>query len=132
MLSTRAERETFRTMGDRGQRILVLAARQPEFVSLLEDAGYEVDTRTRPLGDDNVDADVAVVFRGRLLGRNQAALLERRGVPVIEVMTVEPPGVSTESWLRLSNRIPKPDLVQVVHALAAWSRNRVGTATAAA
>jgi hypothetical protein len=132
MLSTRAERETFRTMGARGQRILVLAARQPEFVSLLEDAGYEVDTRTRPLGDDNVDADVAVVFRGRLLGRNQAALLERRGVPVIEVMTVEPPGVSTESWLRLSNRIPKPDLVQVVHALAAWSRNRVGTATAAA
>jgi hypothetical protein len=132
MLSTRAERETFRTMGARGQRILVLAARQPEFVSLLEDAGYEVDTRTRPLEDDNVDADVAVVFRGRLLGRNQAALLERRGVPVIEVMTVEPPGVSTESWLRLSNRIPKPDLVQVVHALAAWSRNRVGTATAAA
>jgi hypothetical protein len=132
MLSTRAERETFRTMGARGQRILVLAARQPEFVSLLEDAGYEVDTRTRPLEDDNVDADLAVVFRGRLLGRNQAALLERRGVPVIEVMTVEPPGVSTESWLRLSNRIPKPDLVQVVHALAAWSRNRVGTATAAA
>ena len=132
MLSTRAERETFRTMGAGGQRILVLAARQPEFVSLLEDAGYEVHTRTRPLEDDNVAADVAVVFRGRLLGRNQAALLERRGVPVIEVMTVEPPGVSTESWLRLSNRIPKPDLVQVVHALAAWSRNRVGTATAAA
>jgi hypothetical protein len=119
-------------MGARGQRILVLAARQPEFVSLLEEAGYEVVARTRPLGDENVDADVAVVFRGRLLGRNQAASLERRGVPVIEVMTVEPPGVSTESWLRLSNRIPKPDLVQVVHALAAWSRNRVGTATAAA
>jgi hypothetical protein len=132
MLSTRASRETFRAMGARGQRILVLAARQPEFVSLLEEAGYEVVARTRPLGDENVDADVAVVFRGRLLGRNQAASLERRGVPVIEVMTVEPPGVSTESWLRLSNRIPKPDLVQVVHALAAWSRNRVGTATAAA
>jgi hypothetical protein len=132
MLSTRTERETFRMMRARGQRILVLAARQPEFVSLLEDAGYEVDTRTRPLGDENIDADVAVVFRGRVLGRNQAALLERRGVPVIEVMTVEPPGVSTESWLRLSNRIPKPDLVQVVHALAAWSRNRDRTATAAA
>jgi hypothetical protein len=119
-------------MGTRGQRILVLAARQPEFVSLLELAGYEVDARTRPLGDEEIEADVAVVFRGRLLGRNQAALLERRGVPVIEVMTVEPPSVSTDSWLRLSNRIPKHDLVQVVHAVAAWSRSRVGTATAAA
>ena len=113
-------------MGTGGQRILVLAARQPEFVSLLELAGYEVDARTRPLGDEQVEADVAVVFRGRLLGRNQAALLERRGVPVIEVLTVEPPGASTADWVRLSNRIPKPDLVQVVHAVAAWSRNRVG------
>jgi hypothetical protein len=113
-------------MGTGGQRILVLAARQPEFVSLLELAGYEVDARTRPLGDEQVEADVAVVFRGRLLGRNQAALLERRGVPVIEVLTVEPPGASTADWVRLSNRIPKPDLVQVVHAVAAWSRHRVG------
>jgi hypothetical protein len=115
-----------------GQRILVLAARQPEFISLLELAGYEVDARTRPLGDEPVEADLAVVFRGRLLGRNQAAQLERRGIPVIEVMTVEPPSASTESWLRLSNRIPKPDLVQVVHAVAAWSRHRVGATSAAA
>jgi hypothetical protein len=113
-------------MRSRGQRILVLAARQPEFVLLLERAGYEVDTRTRPLGDEEVEADVAVVFRGRLLGRNQATLLERRGVPVIEVMTVEPPGTSTAARVRLSNRIPKPDLVQIVHAVAAWSRSRVG------
>jgi hypothetical protein len=119
-------------MRPRGQQILVLAARQPEFVALLEDAGYVVDARTRPLGDEQVEADVAVVFRGRLLGRKQAALLEGRGIPVIEVMTVEPPGISTESWLRLSNRIPKPDLVQVVHAVADRSRQRVGTATAAA
>jgi hypothetical protein len=115
------------------QHILVLAARQPEFVALLEDAGYRVDARTRPLGaDEEVVADLAVVFRGRLLGRKQARMLDQRGIPVIEVMTVEPPGTSTETWLRLSNRIPKPDLVQVVHAVAAWSQSRVGAATAAA
>lgn len=109
----------------------MLAARQPEFVSLLENAGYVVDARTHPLGDDRVEADLAVVFRGRLLGRRQAVLLEERGIPVIEVMTVEPPGASTESRLRVSNRISKPDLVQVVHAVAAWSRH-VGAANAAA
>jgi hypothetical protein len=119
-------------MGTGGQRVLVLAARQPEFISLLELAGYEVEARTRPVGDEPVDADVAVVFRGRLLGRNQAAQLAQRGVPVIEVMTVEPPSASTDSWLRLSNRIPKPDLVQVVHAVAARSRRRVGATTTAA
>lgn len=108
-------------MGVEGKRVLVLAARQPEFVSLLELAGYEVETRTRPLeAAGDVDADVAVVFRGRLLGRNQAALLSRAGVPVIEVLTVDPPSASTERWVRLSNRISKPDLVQIVHAVVAW------------
>lgn len=108
-------------MGVEGKRALVLAARQPEFVSLLELAGFEVDARTRPLEDaGEVDVDVAVVFRGRLLGRNQAALLSGAGVPVIEVLTVEPPSPSTECWVRLSNRVPKSDLVQVVHAVVAW------------
>jgi hypothetical protein len=63
-------------MGVNGQkRILLLAARQPEVSALLEDAGFEVDTRRGPLGGDIPDADVAVVFRGRLIGRNQAAIL---------------------------------------------------------
>ena len=120
-------------MGVEGKRALVLAARQPEFVSLLELAGFEVDARTRPLEDaGEVDVDVAVVFRGRLLGRNQAALLSGAGVPVIEVLTVEPPSPSTECWVRLSNRIPKSDLVQVVHAVASWARSRVGAAAPAA
>ena len=30
-------------------RVLLLAARQPELAELLEDAGYEVELRTRPL-----------------------------------------------------------------------------------
>ena len=119
-------------MGSNGQRVLVLAARQPEFTALLEDAGYEVDARTRPLEDAEVEADVVVVFRGRLIGRNQAVMLAKRGVPVVEVLTVEPPGASREDWVRLSNRIPKSDLVQVVHALAAWARTRVGAAAPAA
>jgi hypothetical protein len=100
-------------------RVLILAARQPAFSELLEDAGYEVEVRTRPLGDpDEPRADLAVVFRGRLIGRGQAASLAERGIPVIEVMNVEPPSASTASWIRVSNRITKPDLVQVVHALA--------------
>jgi len=119
-------------MGLPGQRVLVLAARQPEFVSLLESAGYEVDVRTRPLQNGDVEADVAVVFRGRLLGRNQASVLARRGVPVIEVLTVEPTAASTEGWVRLSNRVPKSDLVQVVHAVASWARRRVSASTVAA
>jgi hypothetical protein len=115
-----------------GQRVLVLAARQPEFTSLLEDAGYEVDVRSRPLDEADVEADVAVVFRGRLIGRKQAATLTERGIPVVEVLTAEPPGASRADWVRLSNRVPKSDLVQVVHALAAWSRSRVGAAAPAA
>jgi hypothetical protein len=103
-------------------RILVLAARQPAFSELLEDAGFEVELQTRPLRDPAaVDADIAVVFRGRLIGRAQAATLSDRGIPVIEVMNVEPPSTSTAGWIRLSNRITKTDLVQVVHALADWA-----------
>lgn len=119
-------------MGSHDQRVLVLAARQPEFVALLEDAGYEVEVRTRPLDDADVEADVVVVFRGRLIGRSQAVTLTERGIPVVEVLTVDPPGASREDWVRISNRIPKSDLVQVVHAVAAWARTRVGAAAPAA
>jgi hypothetical protein len=119
-------------MGSSGQRVLVLAARQPEFVSLLVDAGYDVDARTQPLYDEAVETDVAVVFRGRLIGRNQAVILSERGIPVVEVLTVEPPGTSNADWVRLSNRVPKTDLVQVVHALAARGRTDVGAAASAA
>jgi hypothetical protein len=105
--------------------VLVLAARQPEFAELLEDSGFEVKLRTRPLdGFETVDADLAVVFRGRLIGRNQASALAERGIPVVEVLTVEPPSPSTAGWIRLSNRIAKSDLAQVVLALADWSRTR--------
>ncbi|HEX2045749.1 MAG TPA: hypothetical protein VHF23_08995 [Gaiellaceae bacterium] len=119
-------------MGSDAQRILVLAARQPEFAALLENAGYDVDVRSRPVTGENVDADVAVVFRGRLIGRQQAATLTGRGIPVVEVLTVEPPGASRADWVRLSNRVPKSDLVQVVHAVASWARSRVGAAASAA
>ncbi len=51
-------------------RALVLAARQPEFSSLLESAGFQVEIRTCPLAEV-VDADVAVVFRGRLISRRR-------------------------------------------------------------
>jgi hypothetical protein len=113
-------------MGSNGQRVLLLAARQPDFTELLEHAGFDVRARTRPLADDEpVDADVAVVFRGRMIGRNQAVTLSRRGIPVIEVLTVEPPSASTAGWIRLSNRIAKSDLVQVVQAVADWARHRV-------
>jgi hypothetical protein len=37
---------------------------------------------------------------------------------------VEPPSISTSDWIRVSNRVAKPDLAQIVHALAAWSRER--------
>ena len=106
--------------------VLVLAARQPAFSELLEDAGFDVDVRTRPLEDpEEVDADLAVVFRGRLIGRAQAAALADRGIPVIEVMNVEPPSSSTAAWIRVSNRITKSDLVQIVHALADWATARL-------
>lgn len=107
------------------RRVLLVAARQIELTSLLEHEGFEVDVHTRPLDrDEEVSADVALVFRGRLIGRQQAATLSSRGIPVIEVMTVEPPSSSTAGWIRLSNRIGKADLVQVVHAVADWSRLR--------
>ena len=112
-------------MATTGRRVLVLAARQPDFAALLEEDGFEVDLRTRPLEDLNgTDADVAVVFRGRLIGRNQASALVARGIPVVEVLTVEPPSPSTASWVRLSNRVGKSDLAQVVHAVADWSADR--------
>src|SRR5919204_5127610 len=98
-------------------RALVIAARQPEFSSLLEASGFDVEVRTRPL-DGEVDADVAVVFRGRLIGRNQAAALASAGVPVVEVFTATPTARSSGSWIRVSNRVTKSDLVQIVHALA--------------
>ena len=108
-------------------RALVLAARQPEFSSLLEAAGYDVEVRTRPLGDDGeLKADVAVVFRGRLIGRNQAATLAQHGIPVVEVLTATPTTPSTSRWVRVSNRIAKSDLVQIVHALADAGRVAVG------
>jgi hypothetical protein len=100
-------------------KALVLAARQPEFSELLEQAGFDVELRTRPLnGEEEIDADVAVVFRGRLIGRTQAGTLSAAGIPVVEVLTAPPTGTSTAKWVKLSNRIPKPDLVQVVHSLA--------------
>jgi hypothetical protein len=102
-----------------------MAARQPAFSELLEEAGFDVDVRTRPLGDGvEPTPDVAVVFRGRLIGRTQAARLAESGVPVVEVLTVDPPGRSTGRWVRLSNRIGKADLVQVVQAVADWSSAR--------
>ena len=100
-------------------KALVLAARQPEFTSLLEAAGYEVEVRTRPLTQDGpLQADVAVVFRGRLIGRNQAATLAQHGIPVVEVLTATPTTPSTARWVKVSNRMAKSDLVQIVHALA--------------
>jgi hypothetical protein len=99
-------------------RALVIAARQPEFSRLLEEAGFDVELRTRPLERRSVRADVAVVFRGRLIGRGQAAQLAKDGIPVVEILTSPPTSPSTRTWVKLSNRIAKPDLVQVVHALA--------------
>ncbi len=112
-------------MATNGRKVLVIAARQPEFAALLEEDGFEVELRTRPLDDvDDAAADVVVVFRGRLIGRGQAPALAARGIPVVEVLTVEPPGTSSASWVRLSNRIGKSDLAQVVHAVADWARSR--------
>jgi hypothetical protein len=100
-------------------RALVIAARQPEFIALLEESGFEVEVQTRPLDGRMPTADVAVVFRGRLIGRAQAAQLAEAGIPVIEVLTSPPTSPSTRTWVKLSNRIAKPDLVQVVLAMAA-------------
>ena len=109
-------------------KVLILAARQSDFVALLEEDGFEVELRTRPLEDTGeIDADVAVVFRGRLIGRNQAASLSAAGIPVVEVLTVDPPGTSNATWVRVSNRVQKPDLVQIVHAVADWARIKSAT-----
>jgi hypothetical protein len=106
------------------RRVLVLAARQPALVSELEAAGFAVEPRTRPLADgERISADLAIIFRGRLIGRNQALLLSKRGVPVIEVHTAEPQTPSTAGWIRLSNRVPKSDLVQLARAVADGSEN---------
>jgi hypothetical protein len=113
-------------MASNGRKVLVIAARQPDFAALLAEDGFEVDVRNRPLENpEDVDADVAVVFRGRLIGRNQASGLAERGIPVVEVLTVEPPGSSTAHWVRLSNRITKSDLAQIVHAVADSAREPV-------
>ncbi|MBA2536938.1 MAG: hypothetical protein H0V20_05820 [Actinobacteria bacterium] len=112
-------------MGTESGKVLVIAARQTDFAELLEDAGFDVGLRTRPLQDvDGTEADLAVVFRGRLIGRNQAAALADQGIPVIEILTVEPPSRSTADWIRLSNRITKSDLVQIVQAMADGVRER--------
>jgi hypothetical protein len=103
-------------------RALLVAARQPDFSSLLEQAGYEVVVQTRPLDGEPIEADVAVVFRGRLIGRNQAAMVAAAGVPVVEVFTATPTTRSTAGWIRVSNRVSKSDLVQIVHALADGQR----------
>jgi hypothetical protein len=111
-------------------KVLVVAARQPALVELLEEAGFAVDARTRPVQQrEAVDADVAVVFRGRLIGRAQASSLAEQGIRVIEILTVDPPSPSTSGWLRLSNRITKSDLVQIIRAVAHWTRE--GAAVAA-
>jgi hypothetical protein len=111
----------------------VLAARQPGFSELLEHAGFDVEMRTQPLsGSEQVAADVAVVFRGRLIGRNQAPALVERAIPVIEVLTAEPQSASTAAWIRLSNRMTKPDLAQVVRAVADWAQMRPRATEAAA
>jgi hypothetical protein len=107
--------------GNASARILLLAARQPDLRGLLEEAGFAVDAQRKPPKEGLPDADLALVFRGRLIGRNQAAILHERGIPVVEVLTSEPTSSSTAGWLRLSNRISKPDLVQVVRAVADWA-----------
>lgn len=104
-----------------GRKVLLLAARQPDLRGLLEEAGFTVEAERQPPKDGLPDADLAVVFRGRLIGRNQAASLHERGIPVVEVLTSEPTSASTAGWLRLSSRISKPDLVQVVRAVADWA-----------
>ena len=103
---------------DGRKRVFLLAARQRELEALLDDAGFEVDARRRPRDAGVPPADVAIVFRGRLLGRNQANLIHRHGIPVIEVLTSEPTTPSTREWLRLSNRVPKSDIVQIVRSVA--------------
>jgi hypothetical protein len=117
-----------------GGTVLLVAARQPDLTDLLRAAGFAVEVRTRPLSAaelEKVEADLVIIFRGRLIGRGQAAALARRGTAVIEVLTVEPPGSSRAGWLRISNRISKTDLVQVAEATADWSAARASALAAA-
>jgi hypothetical protein len=101
-------------------------------MSELEAAGFDVDARSQPLNaGERVSTDLAIVFRGRLIGRNQACLLAERGVPVIEVHSAEPQTPSTGSWIRVSNRMAKSDLVQLARALADSAGNRAGAETEA-
>jgi hypothetical protein len=112
-----------------GRHVLVLAARQPRLVTELEAAGFHVEARNRPLdAGEPVQTDLAIVCRGRLIGRNQADSLCRRGIPVIEVHTAEPQTPSTANWIRVSNRIGKSDLVQLARAVADWAENGRGAA----
>jgi hypothetical protein len=105
-------------MTDDGRtKVLLLAARQPEVNALLEEAGFAVDARRTPLGGEVLEPDLAIVFRGRLIGREQAATLNGQGIPVIEIFTSEPTSPSTHTWLRLSNRISKTDLVQIARSI---------------
>jgi hypothetical protein len=99
-------------------KVLLLAARQPEVSALLEEAGFAVDARRTPLSEEIPEADLAIIFRGRLIGRKQAATLNGQGIPVIEIFTSEPTSASTRTWLRLSNRISKGDLVQIARSIA--------------
>ena len=107
---------------ERQARVLLLAARQPDLRGLLEEAGFTVEAERQPPKDEHPGCR----SRGRLPrtadrpqpGRNAA----RHGIPVVEVLTSEPTTPSTAGWLRLSSRISKPDLVQVVRAVADWAR----------
>jgi len=107
--------------GNGSKRVFLLAARQSDLRGLLEEAGFTVEAQRQPPRDGAPDADLAIVFRGRLIGRHQAVALHKRGIPVVEVLTSEPTTPSTAGWLRLSNRISKPDLVQVIRAVADWA-----------
>jgi hypothetical protein len=48
------------------------------------------------------------------------------------VLTAEPQSASTAAWIRLSNRITKPDLAQVVRAVADWAQMRARATEVAA
>ncbi len=104
----------------------------PSSSSLLEQAGYSVDARSRPLESADVEADVAVVFRGRLLGREPRRRFSESRHPGDRGADLRSAERFRADWVRLSNRVPKPDLVQVVHAVAAWAGGRVGAALPAA
>ena len=68
-----------------GRKVLLLAARQPDLRGLLEEAGFTVEAERQPPKNGVPDVDLAVVFRGRLIGRNQAATLHARILRAIAV-----------------------------------------------